>query len=127
MAPPSQLSIATASVIRLLKEETSYRTELESQRKRLQILQAAESGEDEDGNRAWNIGQQACALHEHRLYQKPHWKANRRQRGQGRAIQETEAVFGPLREKISTALEALESLLVCPTLNHSMSEFFGSS
>ena len=64
MAPPSQLSIATASVIRLLKEETSYRTELEGQRKRLQILEAAESGDDDDdddeekGNRAWNIRQE---------------------------------------------------------------------
>ena len=58
MAPPSQLSIATASVIRLLKEETSYRTELEGQRKRLQTLEAAESGDDEEGNRAWNIRQE---------------------------------------------------------------------
>lgn len=63
MAPPSQLSIATGSVIRLLKEETSYRTELEGQRKRLRILEA-ESGDDEEGNRAWNIGQQARGPHE---------------------------------------------------------------
>ena len=69
MAPPSQLSIATASVIRLLKEETSYRTELEGQRKRLHILQA-ESGDDEEGNRAWNIGQEARALHKYWLFQK---------------------------------------------------------
>ena len=72
MAPPSQLSIATASVIRLLKEETSYRTELEGQRKRLQILEAAESGDDEDGNRAWNIGQQARALSRTRTLTKRH-------------------------------------------------------
>ena len=82
MAPPSQLSIATASVIRLLKEETSYRTELEGQRKRLQILEA-ESGDDEEGNRAWNIGQEARAPHRIRDFSKLHWKANRRKRGVG--------------------------------------------
>ena len=54
---------------------------------------------------------------------KAYWKANRRKRGQTRAIQETEAVFGPLRERINTALEALESLLVCSTSDHFLSEF----
>lgn len=57
MAPPSQLSIATSSVLRLLKEEASYRTELEGQKKRLQTLET-ESHDDEEGNRAWNIGQE---------------------------------------------------------------------
>lgn len=57
MAPPSQLSIATSSVLRLLKEEASYRTELEGQKKRLQTLET-ESDDDEEGNRAWNIGQE---------------------------------------------------------------------
>ena len=57
MAPPSQLSIATSSVNRLLKEEASYRTELEGQHKRLGALQS-QTGDDEEGNRAWNIGQQ---------------------------------------------------------------------
>lgn len=57
MPPPSQLSIATSSVNRLLKEETSYRTELEGQHKRLEALQS-QTGDDEEGNRAWNIGQQ---------------------------------------------------------------------
>lgn len=64
MAPPSQLSIATSSVLRLLKEEASYRTELEGQKKRLQTLETA-SGDDEEGNRAWNIGQEVfTSMHE---------------------------------------------------------------
>ncbi|KAG7006401.1 hypothetical protein G7Y79_00015g039910 [Physcia stellaris] len=87
MAPPSQLSIATSSVLRLLKEEASYRTELEGQKKRLQTLET-ESDDDEEGNRAWNIGQEK------------------------RAMKETEAVFAPLKEKVVTAVEALESLLL---------------
>ena len=57
MAPPSQLSIATSSVLRLLKEEVSYRTELEAQHERLKALES-EPGNDEEGNQAWNIGQQ---------------------------------------------------------------------
>lgn len=57
MAPPSQLSVATSSVNRLLKEEVSYRRELEGQHKRLKALES-ETGDDEEGNRAWNVGQQ---------------------------------------------------------------------
>ena len=57
MAPPSQLSIATSSVNRLLKEEDSYRAELDDQQSRLQKLEA-EVVEDEDGNRAYTIKQQ---------------------------------------------------------------------
>lgn len=57
MAPPSQLSIATSSVNRLLKEEASYRTELEGQQKRLKALEAA-TDEDEEGNRSFQIMQE---------------------------------------------------------------------
>ena len=57
MAPPSQLSIATSSVNRLLKEEISYRKELEGQHKRLKALES-ETGDDDEGNREWNVGQQ---------------------------------------------------------------------
>ncbi|KAL2045000.1 hypothetical protein N7G274_002775 [Stereocaulon virgatum] len=42
--PPSQLSIATSSINRLLKEESSYRTELAGQRKRLEKLEAGRDG-----------------------------------------------------------------------------------
>lgn len=39
MPPPSQLAIATSSLIRLVKEESTYRTELSSQQERLALFQ----------------------------------------------------------------------------------------
>ena len=57
MPPPSPLAIATSSVTRLLKEESSYRTELESQQKRLHSVEA-QTDEDEDGNRGFQIAQE---------------------------------------------------------------------
>ncbi|KAL8642278.1 MAG: hypothetical protein Q9228_001016 [Teloschistes exilis] len=85
MPAPTPLAIATSSVQRLLKEESTYRTELESQERRLRNLQA--ETEDEDGNRGFLIGQEE------------------------RAIQETKAVFEPLREKVKDAVKSLEQLL----------------
>jgi hypothetical protein len=41
MAPPSQLAIATGSVSRLVKEETSYHKELKQQETRLEKLLAS--------------------------------------------------------------------------------------
>ncbi|KAL8632476.1 hypothetical protein Q9189_001747 [Teloschistes chrysophthalmus] len=86
MPAPTPLAIATSSVQRLLKEEATYRTELESQEKRLRNLQS-EQGGDEDGNRGFLIGQEE------------------------RAIKETKAVFEPLREKVKDAVNSLEQLL----------------
>jgi tubulin-specific chaperone A len=63
MAPPSQLSIATSSINRLLKEESSYRTELAGQRKRLEKLEADVDGgaeEEEVGNREFELKQEVC-------------------------------------------------------------------
>jgi hypothetical protein len=57
MPPPSPLAIATSSLTRLSKEESSYRTELASQQKRLQSLQAS-TAPDEDGNRDFQIEQE---------------------------------------------------------------------
>ncbi|KAI4202740.1 MAG: hypothetical protein LQ350_002406 [Teloschistes chrysophthalmus] len=87
MPAPTPLAIATSSVQRLLKEEATYRTELESQEKRLRNLQS-EQGGDEDGNRGFLIGQEE------------------------RAIKETKAVFEPLREKVKDAVNSLEQLLL---------------
>jgi len=42
MAPPSQLSIATSSLQRLVKEEASYFKELQQQEARLEKTQASE-------------------------------------------------------------------------------------
>ncbi|KIN04695.1 hypothetical protein OIDMADRAFT_94955, partial [Oidiodendron maius Zn] len=47
MPSPSQLSIATSSVQRLVKEEASYHRELSQQQSRLDLLLASK-GEDEN-------------------------------------------------------------------------------
>ena len=45
MPPPSRLAIATSSVTRMLKEETSYHKEFEQQESRIKRLE-----EDKDGD-----------------------------------------------------------------------------
>lgn len=55
MAPPSQLSIATSSVTRLVKEEASYHKELLSQQARLKKLEEAT---EEDENREYSLKQE---------------------------------------------------------------------
>ncbi|KAK0515213.1 hypothetical protein JMJ35_002592 [Cladonia borealis] len=102
MPPPSPLSIATSSITRLLKEESSYRTELASQQKKVEKLQTEDNGagngdgdgdaeEEEDGeekgNREWRLRQEK------------------------QAVEETKAVFGPLRERIEAAVEKVEGML----------------
>jgi tubulin-specific chaperone A len=86
MPPPSQLAIATSSVRRLLKEEASYKKELVGQEDKVKVLeQKIQSGDaDEDGNGAFMLKQ-------HQI-----------------AIEETKAVFGPLRQRIVDATEKLE-------------------
>ncbi|PQE27426.1 Tubulin binding cofactor A protein [Rutstroemia sp. NJR-2017a BVV2] len=81
MAPPSPLSIATSSVSRLVKEEASYHKELLSQEARLKKL---EEGTEEDENREFSLKQERAA------------------------IEETKAVFPPLRERIGDAILKLE-------------------
>ncbi|KAM0796617.1 tubulin-specific chaperone Rbl2 [Usnea florida] len=98
MPPPTPLSIATNALTRLLKEESSYRTELASQRRRVEQLQSGaaaaagdeeeEEEEGEEGNREFRLGQEK------------------------RALEETNAVFGPLRERIRDAVGKVEGLLV---------------
>ena len=56
MAPPSQLSIATSSVQRLVKEEASYYKELQQQEARLEKALAAK---DEDENAEYQLKQEA--------------------------------------------------------------------
>ncbi|KAI4279758.1 MAG: hypothetical protein LQ337_000038 [Flavoplaca oasis] len=89
MSRPSPVAIAVGSVRRLLKEETTYRTELTNQEARLRRWESQGDGEDDEdtGNRAWAIKQEK------------------------QAIQETKAVFGPLREKLLGAVAGLEDLL----------------
>lgn len=48
MPPPSQLSIATSSLNRLVKEESSYHKELEQQQARIAKLEGGEGQDDEN-------------------------------------------------------------------------------
>ena len=61
--PPSQLSIATSSLIRLVKEEKSYHTEMKAQERRIKLLEEASArgdaeAEDEEGNRDFGLRQE---------------------------------------------------------------------
>jgi hypothetical protein len=55
MAPPSQITIATSSLQRLVKEEASYHKELESQEARLEKLLA---NKDDDENAEYQLKQE---------------------------------------------------------------------
>lgn len=48
MPAPSQLSIATSSLNRLVKEESSYHKELEQQQARIAKMEGGEGAEDEN-------------------------------------------------------------------------------
>lgn len=49
MPPPSPLSIATGSVLRLVKEETSYQKEMQQQQSRISKLEQGD-GADENAD-----------------------------------------------------------------------------
>ncbi|MCJ1368511.1 hypothetical protein MMC16_007655 [Acarospora aff. strigata] len=83
MAPPSPLSIATSSVLRLVKEEASYHKELQQQEARIKKLQT-ETG---DENAEYQLRQER------------------------KAVEETKAVFPSMRERIANALAKLENEL----------------
>ncbi|KAI6904309.1 hypothetical protein D0869_06882 [Hortaea werneckii] len=85
MAPPSQLSIATGSLTRLVKEEASYHRELEEQNARIAKLE--QGGDSSDENAVYTLRQER------------------------RAAEETKAVFPQLRQKIQDALAKLEQQL----------------
>lgn len=59
MAPPSQITIATSSLQRLVKEEASYHKELKSQEARLEKLLASK---DEDENAEYQLKQEVGLL-----------------------------------------------------------------
>lgn len=62
MAPPTPLSVATNSINRLLKEESSYRTELATQQRRVEELQAGGADEDDAGNTEFRLRQEVSTL-----------------------------------------------------------------
>ncbi|KAL1839155.1 hypothetical protein VTJ49DRAFT_1811 [Mycothermus thermophilus] len=86
MAPPTQLAIATQAVNRLVKEESYYHKEQASQEKRIQKLEEdiKNNSPDLDSNAEYILKQEK------------------------KALDETKAVFEPLRRKIADAVDKLE-------------------
>ncbi|KAI0442299.1 putative tubulin-specific chaperone Rbl2 [Xylaria telfairii] len=86
MPAPSPLVIATQSVQRLVKEDSYYRKELAQQSERVEKLDASlkASSDSDDGNAAFILKQEQ------------------------KAVEETRAVFAPLRERIVEAVRRLE-------------------
>ncbi|KAI0974344.1 tubulin binding cofactor A [Xylaria arbuscula] len=83
MPAPSPLVIATQSVQRLVKEDSYYRKELAQQTERVKKIEA-DSKDSADGNAAFILKQEQ------------------------KAVEETRAVFVPLRERIVEAIQQLE-------------------
>ncbi|KAI9767465.1 MAG: hypothetical protein M1840_005694 [Geoglossum simile] len=84
MAPPSPLTIATSSLLRLIKEEASYHKELQQQETRIQKLTAQDQS-------AENV--------EFMLRQ------------ERKVLEETKAVFPRLRQRINEGLGNLQELI----------------
>ncbi|KAK2073603.1 hypothetical protein P8C59_007874 [Phyllachora maydis] len=86
MTPPSPLAINTQVVKRLLKEESSYHKELAGQQVRVKKLEDEFQAQnpDLDQNAEFLLKQERAAL------------------------DETKAVFGPLRQRIASAVQKLE-------------------
>lgn len=85
MPPPSPLSVATSCVTRLIKEEASYHKELAQQESRLAKLIATPDPENE--NAAYQVKQEEAA------------------------VEETKAVFAPLKLRTADAVAKLEEKL----------------
>ncbi|SPQ18146.1 78947503-a59f-40e1-9e61-1112fd28ad02 [Thermothielavioides terrestris] len=86
MAPPTPLAIATQAVNRLVKEESYYHKEQANQEKRIKKLEEdiENNSPDLDSNAEYILKQEKTAL------------------------DETKAMFGPLRKRIADAVEKLE-------------------
>ncbi|KAK1636911.1 tubulin-specific chaperone Rbl2 [Colletotrichum phormii] len=86
MAPPSQLTVATLSVTRLLKEEISYEKELIQQKGKVTTLEneIKDGKPDEDGNREYMLKQLKLA------------------------VEETQKVFPELRTRVEDSTAKLE-------------------
>ena len=103
MPAPSPLAIATSSVQRLIKEEASYHKELKLQEARLEKLQART---EEDENREYSLKQEVSSS-----YWTPNLSSMIVNKSQRTAIEETKAVFPPLRQRIEDALAKLQERL----------------
>ncbi|KAF3762370.1 tubulin binding cofactor A [Cryphonectria parasitica EP155] len=102
MPAPSPLSIATSSVQRLVKEETYYHKDLASQQARVEKLEkdAQEPGaaQQQDENAGYMLNQEK------------------------KALEETKAVFGPLRGRIADAVSKLEEQIAIGESENSSAE-----
>ncbi|KAH8771533.1 tubulin binding cofactor A [Hyaloscypha finlandica] len=101
MAPPSPLAIATGSVQRLVKEETSYHKELKNQEARLEKLV---NSTEENENKEYQLKQEVYRPSSYLTL--PYYFSQLEA-----AIEETKAVFPPLRQRITDALAKLEEKL----------------
>lgn len=100
MPAPSQLSIATSAVARLVKEEASYHKEVEQQKVRVSKLETANGDEYELRQEVKMFLQETNDAHTDR---KP----------QRQALEETHKVFPSLHQRIQEAVAKLEQQLVC--------------
>ena len=105
MAPPSQLSIATSSVMRLIKEESSYHKELQQQETRLETLKKEGGDENFEYTMKQQVRQLGGISNNPLVYLHLYYI-------QEKAIRETRAIFPELKEKIMQAVANLELQLV---------------
>ncbi|OIW34560.1 tubulin binding cofactor A [Coniochaeta ligniaria NRRL 30616] len=84
MPAPTPLDVATQSVQRLVKEEKSYHKELDTQNSRVAKIESEISAGTGDENAEYVLKQEKAAA------------------------AETQAVFGPLRQRIEEAVSKLE-------------------
>ncbi|KAH0536470.1 hypothetical protein FGG08_006651 [Glutinoglossum americanum] len=106
MGPPSPLAIATSSVLRLVKEESSYHKELLQQEARIQKLEQQDKSVEED-NVEYMLNQEVDDTAYHATSPLPFPR--------GLTLEETRAVFPPLKQRIADALAKLEDQLEAGT------------
>ena len=108
MAPPSQLSIATSSLVRLVKEESSYHKELQGQLARIEHLDKT------DENAEYILKQEVRQRVTSRIYKFKYFNLTSQWLLQKKGIEETKAMFPELRDRIKAAMERLDLQLVGP-------------
>ncbi|MCJ1295572.1 hypothetical protein MMC34_007135 [Xylographa carneopallida] len=102
MAPPSQLSIATSSLVRLVKEESSYHKELQGQLARIEHLDKT------DENAEYILKQEVRQRVTSRIYKFKYFNLTSQWLLQKKGIEETKAMFPELRDRIKAAMERLD-------------------
>ncbi len=126
MPAPSDLTIATNAVQRLVKEEGFYRAELVAQETKVKSLESKMSETvDVDSNEEFMLKQEVCSLSRLRsislslslslvislsLVRFPSiiYMLTRSRHEQSKAVEETKAIFGPLLKRTAEAVAKLE-------------------